>query len=102
MQKVIEQIKQIIAECASNGEMFRLPIINRTDIQIKETDLEPTGSCLYRCEYKIDFDNGDWILIEYVSKDKCRTFKINPDRSVVEVTCSDPKLNFTDGWDESV
>ena len=102
MKQVIEKIKEAIKEYEAKGDMFRMPTIDRKDVTIKETELEPSGSTLFKCEYQITFDNGDWIKIIYESKDKDRTFQINPDRSVVTVTCSDPSLNFTDGWDEKL
>ena len=39
---------------------------------------------------------------DYQSKDKCRTFQINPDRSYVDVKCSDSTMDFVDAWDENV
>ncbi len=100
MKQVIEQIKEAIKGYAAKGDMFHMPIIDRKDVTVKETELEQSGSALFQCEYKIDFDNGDWIRIDYASKDKCRTFQVNPDRSVVNVICSDKSLNFCDAWDE--
>ncbi len=100
MKQIIEQIKEVIKGYEAKGEMFHMPNIERFDVKVKKTDLKPTGSALFQCEYQIDFDNGDWIHIDYVSKDKCRTFQVNPDRSVITVTCSDSSLNFSDGWDE--
>lgn len=102
MKQIIEQIKEAIKEFEAKGDMFRMPTIDRKDVTVKETELEPSGAALYQCEYQITFDNGDWIHIDYASKDKCRTFQVNPDRSVITVTCSDSTLNFSDGWDERV
>ena len=96
----IEKIKEKIADCERKGDMFHMPSIDRKDVHITETELEPSGSALYHCEYKIEFSNGDWIHIDYASKDKCRTFQVNPDRSVIAVQCSDSSLDFSDGWDE--
>ena len=100
MKEVIEKIKDKIADCERKGAMFHMPDFNRMDVQITEKEIEPTGSVLYHCEYKIEFSNGDWIHIDYASKDKCRTFQVNPDRSVIAVRCSDSSLDFSDGWDE--
>lgn len=102
MKKVIEIIKEAVSKCETKKDMFKMPSIDRDDVKVVETELEPTGSSLYRCEYTISFDNGEWIKIEYASKDKCRSFQISPDRSVIEVTSSDPSMNFTYGWDEGV
>lgn len=100
MKQVIEQIKAVIAKCKEEGKMFNLPSLNRDDVKVDRKDTGSYGSVLTSDEYNIVFDNGDWIKIIYESKDKDRPFQINPDRSVVTVTCSDPSLNFTGGWDE--
>lgn len=102
MKQIIEQIKEAIKEYEAKGDMFHIPNIERPDVNVKKTELEPAGSALFQCEYQIDFDNGDWIHIDYASKDKCRTFQVNPDRSVITVTCSNSTLNFSDGWDERI
>lgn len=102
MKQVIEKIKETISECEAKGKMFNMPSLDRDDVKVKMEELESLGASLYRCEYRISFDNGGWILIKYASKDKCCTFQDNPDRSVIEVTCSDPTQNFTDGWDEGL
>ena len=102
MEKVIELIKQSIANCEQKGEMFRLPQLDRNDVKITQKELGSHGSVIFSEEYKIEFDNGDWINIEYESKDKDRTFQINPDRSIIHITCSNSSLNFTDAWDESL
>lgn len=102
MKQVIEQIKEAIAECERNGDMFKMPSLDRKDVKVTNTDLGSHGSVLYSEEYKIEFENGDWIHIKYESKDKMRTFQVNPDRSVIKVTCSDPALDFSDAWDEGL
>lgn len=102
MKQIVELIKQKIADCEKKGNMFNMPAVDRKDVQVSKKDLESTGSSLYHCEYNVKFENGDWIHIDYQSKDKCRTFQINPDRSLIEVTCSDPSLNFSDAWDEGL
>lgn len=102
MKQVIEQIKQAIAECKKNSNMFKIPSFCREDVKITNTDTGSHGSALYRKEFNIEFDNGDWIYIEYESKDKMRTFQVNPDRSVIRVTCNDPSLDFSDAWDKSM
>lgn len=101
MKQVIELIKQAIAECEKNGDMFKMPSIDRSDVEVLEEKLEPKGSALYRNEYNVKLVDGGWIHIEYASKDRCRSFQVRPDRSVIEVTCSDSSLNFSDSWDEN-
>ena len=82
--------------------MFNMPSLDKADVKVTKANTGSHGSVLYSEEYKIEFDNGDWIHIEYESKDKMRTFQVNPDRSVIGVTCSDPSLVFSDAWDESL
>lgn len=101
MKQVIDIIKQAIAECERDGDMFHMPTLNRNDVSVTKNELEPKGASLYRYEYRIDFTDGGWIHIEYASKDMCRSFQVRPDRSVIEVTCSDSSLNFTDAWNEN-
>ncbi len=100
MKQIIELIKNKAAECEEEGDMFHLPSIEREDVNVTATEMESHGSILFGKEYHIVFANGDWIHVVYESKDKCRTFQTKPDRSVITVTCSDPSLNFSDGWDE--
>lgn len=100
MQQIIATIKKSIFECKKNGDMFSMPSLDRYDVKITTKELESKGSSLYRYEYHVDCAKGDWIHIEYASKDKSRPFQINPDRSVIEVTCSDASLSFSDAWDE--
>lgn len=100
MNTIIAKIKKTIDECEKNGDMFNMPSLDRDDVWVTSKELEPKGSSLYRYEYHVDFADGNWIHIEYASKDKSRPFQIKPDRSVINVTCSDSSLNFSDAWDE--
>lgn len=102
MKQVIQLIKQAVAECEKKGDMFKMPSLNRADVKESRKDLGSHGSVLYSEEYRFDFENGDWIHILYESKDKMRTFQVNPDRSVITVTCSESSLNFSDAWDEGL
>ena len=102
MKQVIEIIKQTIEECKKQGKMFYLPPLNRSDVKANEIDTGSHGSVLTSDEYNIIFENGNWIKIVYESKDKNRTFQINPDRSIVTVTSSDHSLDFSDAWDENL
>jgi hypothetical protein len=98
IQEVMQIIKEQILQCERDGEMFDLPKIDNTKVEIN--DLPNEGTDLLHREYKIDFPNDEYIHIDYHSKDKCRTFQINPDRSVILVECSLPELDFTYSWDE--
>ena len=81
--------------------MFHMPSLNRSDVSVSEKDLGPKGSALYRNEYLVEFTDGGWIRIEYASKDQCRSYQVRPDRSVIEITCSDSSLNFSNAWEEN-
>jgi len=81
--------------------MMGAPNFGGQDVTVKEILLNPLGIFRYRRNYKINFDNGDWILIEYCSKRNSLFARKNQHRSEVKVTCSDPSLNFTDSWDEN-
>lgn len=69
-------------------------------IQFEDKDFYQDSDGNRKDEFKINFPDGEYIHIDYHSKDKCRTFQINPDRSVILVKCSLPELDFTCSWDE--
>ena len=100
MQHSVDQIKKGIEQCKSKGELLPVPHFDREDVHVKEIKLAPFGSMLHRSKYKIDFDEGGWIEIEYTFKGKSRLFHTNSNHSIVKVTCSDPSLSFTEEWDE--
>jgi hypothetical protein len=100
MKEAIEQIKEGINQSKSMGDRLPVPIFDRKDIHVLETKLRACGSTLFKRRYKIDFDNGDWIQIEYASKSPLQALLSRSNRSEVKVTCSDPSLNFTDSWEE--
>lgn len=102
MDEILSAIKAKIEECKKSGDTFTMPTIDRDGVAVERNKLEPSGSVLFHEEYKIILPDGAWITIDSQSKDKCRTFQINPDRSYVIVKCSDPSKDFADGWDESV
>ena len=81
--------------------MMSAPNFNGPGVSVKEILMNPLGLFRYRRNYKINFDNGEWILIEYCSKRSNFLALKSPHRSEVKVTCSDPSLNFTDSWDEN-
>lgn len=95
---IIQKIKEQISICEHAGDMFELPEIAYVEIEVN--DLPNEGADLVHREYKINLADGDSIHIDYHSKDKCRSFQVNPDRSVIAVKCSRPELNFGTSWDE--
>ena len=98
INEAINIIKEQVSLCEQNREMFDLPDIS--DAKVEINDLPNQGADLLHREYKIILADGESIHIDYHSKDKCRTFQINPDRSVILVKCSLPELDFTCSWDE--
>lgn len=78
--------------------MFDLPEITNAKVEINDLPNERTD--LFHREYKINLADGEFIHIDYHSKDKCRSFQVNPDRSVIFVKCSRPELDFGTSWDE--
>ena len=98
INEAIIEIKNKVAECERTGEMFDLPQI--PDATIVENEVPNEGADLLHKQYKISFSDGERIHIDYHSKDKCHTFQINPDRSVISVKSSRPELDFGDSWDE--
>ena len=100
MEKVKDQIQNTIEQAKAMGDRFPAPVIDRKDVHVEETKLRTCGSTLYKRKYKIDFDNGDWLLVEYASKAPTRTSATAANRSEVKVTSSNPALNFSDSWEE--
>ena len=100
MQEAVDQLKNGIEQCRAKGEMFPMPHFDRKDVHVKEIKITPLDSLLFRTKYKIDFDDGGWIQIDYSSKGNSRLLHTNKNSYAVKVTCSDPSLNFTEDWDE--
>lgn len=100
MKQIIELIKKAVAECKADGDMFKMPDLERPEVKVIETEHTSHGAVLYSEEYRIEFPSGEWVLVEYESRDQCRPFQINPDRSVIHVTSSDSSLGFNDAWEE--
>lgn len=102
MEQILQAIKAKIEECKRKGDTFSMPTLDREDVVIDRRNLDPTGSILFHEEYDIRFQDDKWISIDSQSRDKCRTFQINPDRSYVTVRCSDSSKDFVDSWNENV
>lgn len=98
MNEIIEIIREKIAECESKGTMFSLPTLDVADIE--KNDAPCSGAILCHTEYNIKLHDGGNIHIDYQSKDKCRTFQVNPDRSYIVMSCSDSSFNYSTAWDE--
>lgn len=83
MQAILELIKERISTCAKNGDMFTLPSEVAQYVACHE-DIKPTGSILAGDYWRLE-EGGNWLEIEYSSKDKCRVFQVNPDRSYISI-----------------
>lgn len=100
MEEVIEKIKEKIAACKQTGDMFNLPSLPDS-IVVMKTDVGSHGATLYHDEYHLVLPDGETIDVDYQSKDKCKSFVVRPDRSYIEVKCSDSTYDFSDTWDEN-
>lgn len=98
IHETIKSIKEQISQCEQTGDMFDLPKITKAKVEVN--DLPNEGADLFHREYKINLADEESIHIDYHSKDKCRSFQVNPDRSVISVKCSRPGLDFRTSWDE--
>lgn len=106
MESIFNRIIKQVETCENKRKMFVLPSFSDTSVVINHLEVEPTGSILTGDKWHISNGN-EYLDIEYASKDKCRTFQINPDRSVItikgriymngEIT----NVDYSNGWDES-
>ena len=99
MEAIFELIKERIAACAKKGSMFTLPLEVEQYITYHE-DVESTGSILTGDTWRLE-KGEKWLEIEYSSKDKCRVFQVNPDRSYISIRGNIPQeVSYSDSWDE--
>lgn len=99
MEKIFDIIKERACLCEKNGNMFTLPEEAKPYV-VKHEEIEPTGSILTGDFWRLE-KGENWLEIEYMSKDKCRTFQINPDRSILVIKGAVPqKISLSFGWDE--
>lgn len=101
MKQIINIIKAHIAECKSMGNMFDLPQIDIDGVDVTKESLKGDGATLYHDVYDIKLADGQSIHIDYKSKDQCRSYQVRPDRSKIEISCSNQEHNFNDAWDEN-
>lgn len=64
--------------------------------------LQREGADLVHFGYDILLPNDECVHIDYHSKDKCRVFQIEPNRSIITLNCSDPKFVFSDSWMKTI
>lgn len=78
--------------------MFQLSPID--GVCFHEMQLLVHGPILLHTQYILEISSDEWIKIDYMSKDKCRVFQVNPDESIIRVETSCAFLNFSDCWEE--
>ena len=106
METIFDKIKKKVETCEKEGRMFTLPYFSDTSVVINHSEIDPTGSIITGDKWHISKDI-EYLNIEYVSKDKCRTFQVNPDRSVITIKgCINiggilTNVDYSNGWDES-
>lgn len=100
MEKIFNDIISAVENCEENRDMFSLPTIG--DCQVTETENPTSALVLYSVSYDIK-KGDDRIEILYESKDKCRTFQVNPDRSSItmKLYINDVETKtYSNSWDE--
>ena len=99
MKAILELIKERIAICTKNGDMFDLPLELEEYVTYHE-DVEPTGVILAGDLWRLEKGN-EWLEIEYCSKDKCRVFQVNPDCSYISIRGNAPQeISYSNSWNE--
>lgn len=83
MKEVFEDIVKKTNECEEKQDMFSLPHIE--NYEIFETENQSGGATLLSRTWVIG-DEKENIKVDYESKDKCRTFQVNPDRNIVKIS----------------
>ena len=67
---------------------------------VRHEEIEPVGAILTGDFWRLEKEDN-WLEIRYVSKDKCRTFDIRPDRSSIEIRGEIPQeITYSYAWDE--
>ena len=79
--------------------MFELPS-EAEQYVTRHEDVKSNGTILAGDLWRLE-KGDEWLEIEYTSKDKCRTFQINPDRSSVSIRGYVlQEITYSDSWDE--
>ncbi|MDN3588066.1 hypothetical protein QWY86_15390 [Pedobacter aquatilis] len=88
MKDIFDQIVEHVKIVAEKQEGFSLP--NFPNVIKTEATNENKGATLLDVDHLLELD-GDRINVNYVSKDRCRTFQIQPDSNEVNIslTCKD-------------
>lgn len=105
MKTLYDAILTRIEECEQKRRMFIMPNVDASQYKIQHTEIPSTGSVITSDEWTIS-KGSESLHIRYESKDKCRTFQVKPDRSVIvikgQIMYGDTlkSINYSYGWDE--
>lgn len=102
MKTVFDDIVKKTNECEEMQEMFTLPHIENFKIVDKENS---TGGATLLSRTYIIGDENENITVDYESKDKCRTFQVNPDRNIVKIVWEkDGNIidSYNTAWDDKM
>lgn len=98
MDDIIKLIKERIEECKRSGDMFTMPIIEGAVVD--ECEGDGGGSIMAHTVFTVRMPDGRSVVVDYKSKDRSHSYHIEPDRSLIAITCSDHSHDFSDSWDE--
>jgi hypothetical protein len=98
MKELFNKIVEVKEKSSNEKESFILPSFH--DCKIVEEDYSSGGATLYGKRYEIS-NNQSKIIVTYESKDKCKTFQINPDMNIVKITHYDSKGNIVSDFSQS-
>jgi hypothetical protein len=98
MKEIFDKIVEETEQCSKEKESFILPSF--PDCNINEEDYSSGGATLYGKRYEISNEQGK-IIVTYESKDKCKTFQVNPDMNIVTVKHYDSAGNIVSNYSQS-
>lgn len=92
MKEIFDQIVLHVKELSGKQEGFYLPSYD--GVTVTETTNPNKGATLLDQDHILEM-NEDIINVNYVSKDRCRTFQIQPDSNEVTISlkCKDGTTN---------
>lgn len=105
MKRILDKIIERIEEREKAREMFIMPIFNDDQLTVTHEDVEPAGSIITGDEWHLS-KGVEYLHVEFVSKDKSRTFQEKPDRTYVTIRgkiLQDNLLkdiDYSNAWDE--
>tara|TARA_R100000935_G_C2835771_1_gene167983 strand:+ start:1418 stop:1726 length:309 start_codon:yes stop_codon:yes gene_type:complete len=102
MKELYDKIVNQIKECSKEQDMFILPSID--DFETEESPYSTGGATLFGKKYVIK-NNEENIIVTYETKDKCRTFQVNPDLNIVTVEWSNGNESiesYKESWSDKM